>query len=94
MSRANAAEAKLSEERKRFQRLREDAKRKLEEEVVGYFAMLYSIQSLNSLWRISSNLALLSWCVWWEKTGCLKERRNTIGCSARVGITENVHHLA
>lgn len=49
MSRANAAEAKLSEERKRFQRLREDAKRKLEEEVVGYFAMLYSIQSLNSL---------------------------------------------
>lgn len=34
-ARATAAEAKLSEERKRFQRLREDAKRKLEEEEVG-----------------------------------------------------------
>ena len=34
-TRATAAEAKLSEERKRFQRLREDAKRKLEEEAVG-----------------------------------------------------------
>jgi len=34
-TRANAAEVKLSEERKRFQRIREDAKRKLEEEVVG-----------------------------------------------------------
>lgn len=33
-SRVNAAEAKLSEERKRFQRFREDAKRKLEEEAV------------------------------------------------------------
>ncbi|CAM9769624.1 unnamed protein product, partial [Ectocarpus sp. 13 AM-2016] len=31
-SRVNAAEAKLSEERKRFQRFREDAKRKIEEE--------------------------------------------------------------
>ncbi|CAM9718759.1 unnamed protein product [Ectocarpus sp. 4 AP-2014] len=39
-SRVNAAEAKLSEERKRFQRFREDAKRKIEEEARRYKAAL------------------------------------------------------
>lgn len=37
--RANAAEAKLSEERKRFQKLREDAKRKIEEGAVSRYSI-------------------------------------------------------
>lgn len=51
-ARAKAAEAKLSDERKRFQKLREDAKRKLEEGAVSKyvpFAVLVCF-SENPVW--------------------------------------------